>query len=67
MKKKRRHNRIAVIGAGPMGLTCAYRLVKKGFEVEVVQVQINRSKEMPWGQRMEAMNPVWIISGIKYE
>ena len=42
-------------------------LAKKGFEVEVVQVQINRSKEMPWGQRMEAMNPVWIISGINYE
>ena len=36
-----------------------------GFETEVIQVQIQRSKAMPWSQRFEAQNPVWIISGRK--
>ncbi len=30
---------------------------------EVVQVQISRGKAMPWSQRLEAQNPVWIITG----
>jgi len=34
-----------------------------GFETEAIQVQINRSREMPWAERLEAQNPVWIISG----
>ncbi len=34
-----------------------------GFFTEVIQIQVNRSKEMPWSQRLEAQNPVWIISG----
>lgn len=33
------------------------------FETDVVQVQISRSSDMPWGQRFKAENPVWIISG----
>jgi precorrin-6Y C5,15-methyltransferase (decarboxylating) len=33
------------------------------FETDVIQVQINRSRQMPWGERLEAQNPVWIISG----
>jgi precorrin-6Y C5,15-methyltransferase (decarboxylating) len=32
------------------------------FTSELVQVQINRSRPMPWGERLAALNPVWIIS-----
>ena len=41
----------------------AKELVRLGFDPAVVQVQINRSRNMPWGSRLEAENPVWIISG----
>jgi precorrin-6Y C5,15-methyltransferase (decarboxylating) len=32
---------------------------------EVVQLQVNQSRAMPWSRRMEARNPVWIITGRK--
>jgi precorrin-6Y C5,15-methyltransferase (decarboxylating) len=35
------------------------------FQTDIVQVQISRSTDMPWGERLEAQNPVWIISGIR--
>jgi precorrin-6Y C5,15-methyltransferase (decarboxylating) len=35
------------------------------FETEVIQVQINRGRQMPWAERFEAQNPVWIISGMR--
>ena len=35
------------------------------FETEVIQVQINRGRQMPWAERFEAQNPVWIITGIR--
>jgi precorrin-6Y C5,15-methyltransferase (decarboxylating) len=35
------------------------------FETEVIQVQINRGRQMPWAERFEAQNPVWIISGFR--
>ena len=35
------------------------------FNTEVIQVQINRSRPMPWADRLEALNPVWIISGFR--
>ena len=35
---------------------------KLGFETEVTQIQINRSRSMPWGRRLEAENPVWIVA-----
>jgi precorrin-6Y C5,15-methyltransferase (decarboxylating) len=35
------------------------------FKTNIVQVQISRSRDMPWGDRLEAQNPVWIISGIR--
>ncbi|MCM2283598.1 MAG: precorrin-6y C5,15-methyltransferase (decarboxylating) subunit CbiE [Desulfobacula sp.] len=38
---------------------------KHGFLTEVVQIQVSRSKAMPYGDRLEAINPVWIISGAK--
>jgi precorrin-6Y C5,15-methyltransferase (decarboxylating) len=38
-------------------------LATLGFETEVVQVQVSRSRNMPWAARMEAQNPVWIVTG----
>jgi precorrin-6Y C5,15-methyltransferase (decarboxylating) len=38
-----------------------------GFDIELIQVQINRSRDMPGGERMEALNPVWIVDGIRKE
>lgn len=35
------------------------------FHVKLIQVQVSVSKEMPFGERLEALNPVWIISGKK--
>lgn len=35
------------------------------FETDVIQVQINYSQEMPWAERLEAQNPVWIIAGVR--
>jgi precorrin-6Y C5,15-methyltransferase (decarboxylating) len=40
-------------------------LNKLGFCPELVQIQVSRSKPMPYGDRLEALNPVWIISGRK--
>lgn len=37
-------------------------LEEKGFEVSLTQAQVSKSKTMPWGRRMEALNPVWIIA-----
>jgi len=34
-----------------------------GLQTDTVQVQINRSRPMPWSQRLDAENPVWIIAG----
>ncbi len=36
-----------------------------GLRTDVVQLQVSRGKEMPWGERLEALNPVWIITGTK--
>ncbi len=40
-------------------------LEKNKCSPQVIQMQVSRSKQMPFGQRMEALNPVWIISGSK--
>ena len=34
-----------------------------GLSVDLVQIQVNRGKPMPFSHRFEAANPVWIISG----
>ncbi|BBO75984.1 precorrin-6Y-methylase [Desulfosarcina widdelii] len=36
------------------------------MSTEVVQLQVSRSKAMPWSRRFEALNPVWIISGTRF-
>jgi precorrin-6Y C5,15-methyltransferase (decarboxylating) len=47
--------------------TAVNTLKALGFETESIQVQVNRSRAMPWSERFEAGNPVWIISGKKKE
>ncbi|MGD9212973.1 MAG: precorrin-6Y C5,15-methyltransferase (decarboxylating) subunit CbiT, partial [Desulfobacteraceae bacterium] len=34
-----------------------------GFKTEMIQMQVNRSQMIAQGKRLEAQNPVWIISG----
>ena len=45
--------------------TAVKALKKSGFQTEVIQVQIQHSRAMPWSERFEAQNPVWIITGKK--
>lgn len=35
----------------------------QGLATEVIQVQVSRSKTMPWSRRLEAQNPVWVLAG----
>jgi precorrin-6Y C5,15-methyltransferase (decarboxylating) len=37
----------------------------EGLTAQVIQVQVNKSKEMPWSRRLEAQNPVWIVTGVR--
>lgn len=34
-----------------------------GLKTELVQVQVSRGAAMPYGQRLAAENPVWVVSG----
>jgi precorrin-6Y C5,15-methyltransferase (decarboxylating) len=43
--------------------TATETLKASKFVTNTVQVQISRSRPMPWGERFDAQNPVWIISG----
>ncbi|MBE9544799.1 MAG: precorrin-6y C5,15-methyltransferase (decarboxylating) subunit CbiE [Proteobacteria bacterium] len=45
--------------------TARATLEKLDFETEVIQAQINRSRQMPWAARLEAQNPVWIVTGLR--
>jgi precorrin-6B C5,15-methyltransferase / cobalt-precorrin-6B C5,C15-methyltransferase len=46
-------------------LEAARRTLRKlGFSIELIQLQVHRGREMPYGERLEAENPVWIISGV---
>jgi precorrin-6Y C5,15-methyltransferase (decarboxylating) len=49
----------------PNAETARLTLEKLNFETEVIQAQINRSRPMPWAKRLEALNPVWIITGFR--
>ena len=40
-------------------------LEDKGFVVDITQAQISKSRKMPWGRRLESLNPVWIIAAQK--
>ena len=38
-------------------------LKQAGWEVEVVQVQVSRSHSLGGGTALQALNPVWIVTG----
>ena len=40
-------------------------LEELGMPPDVVQLQVSRSRSMPWSRRLEAQNPVWIVSAMK--
>lgn len=46
------------------GVTAAMETLNQlGFRAEIVQVQISRGRPMPWGERLKAENPVFVIRG----
>jgi precorrin-6Y C5,15-methyltransferase (decarboxylating) len=45
--------------------TATENLKALDFKISQAQVQVSRSREMPWGDRLEAQNPVWIITGMR--
>ncbi len=47
--------------------TATKTLAALGFITDLVQLQVSRGKTMPYSQRLEAANPVWIITGSKPE
>ncbi|MCF8087184.1 MAG: precorrin-6y C5,15-methyltransferase (decarboxylating) subunit CbiE [Desulfotignum sp.] len=47
-------------------MTLAFACLEKNrLNPEMIQVQISRSRTMPYGTRLESLNPVWIIFGTK--
>jgi precorrin-6Y C5,15-methyltransferase (decarboxylating) len=38
-------------------------LTKAGWEVELVQLQVSRSHPLAGGTALQALNPVWVITG----
>jgi precorrin-6Y C5,15-methyltransferase (decarboxylating) len=38
---------------------------ESGFETAAIQIQVNRSKAMPFSRRFVASDPVWIVTGTK--
>jgi protoporphyrinogen oxidase len=50
-------NNIAVLGAGPMGLTCAYELLKKGYEVSIFEAD----------DRIGGMSATYDLGGLTIE
>ena len=45
--------------------TAAKTMEGLGFDVDMVQIQVNRATPMPFSHRLEAANPVWIITGCR--
>jgi precorrin-6Y C5,15-methyltransferase (decarboxylating) len=43
--------------------TAMHTLKSLGFDVDMVQIQVNRAAPMPFSHRLDAANPVWIITG----
>jgi precorrin-6Y C5,15-methyltransferase (decarboxylating) len=45
--------------------TARTTLEQAGWEVEVVQLQVNRSHPLAGGTALQALNPVWIVTGYR--
>ena len=43
--------------------TARNALEQAGWEVEVVQLQVSRSHPLAGGTALQALNPVWIVTG----
>ncbi|MDJ0666012.1 MAG: precorrin-6y C5,15-methyltransferase (decarboxylating) subunit CbiE [Desulfobacterales bacterium] len=43
--------------------TALAAMKRRGLKTDVTQIQISRSRPMPTGERLEALNPVWIVRG----
>lgn len=43
--------------------TAVAAMKRRGLDTDVTHIQISRSRPMPTGERMEALNPVWIVRG----
>jgi precorrin-6B C5,15-methyltransferase / cobalt-precorrin-6B C5,C15-methyltransferase len=43
--------------------TARKALTQAGWEVEVVQVQVSRSHSLAGGTALQALNPVWVVTG----
>ena len=55
-------NKIAVVGAGISGLSCAYRLAKKGFRVKVFEKEILAGGRAPKAERVISKEEANILS-----
>ena len=40
-------------------------LREAGWDVEVVQLQVSRSHSLAGGTALQALNPVWIVTGVR--
>ena len=40
-------------------------LQQLNFKTDLIQMQVSKAKKMPFGERLEAQSPIWIISGKK--
>lgn len=40
-------------------------MAAEGLSAEAVQLQVGKSKAMPWSRRLEGHNPVWIVTGVR--
>jgi precorrin-6Y C5,15-methyltransferase (decarboxylating) len=47
--------------------TARTALEQAGWEVEVVQLQVSRSHDLAGGTALQALNPVWVITGFLWE
>ena len=47
----------------PNVLTAMETLEALGLKTSMVQALISHSRKMPWAERLQAQNPVWIVSG----
>jgi precorrin-6Y C5,15-methyltransferase (decarboxylating) len=45
--------------------TARHALVEAGWGVEVVQLQVSRSRPLAGGTFLQALNPVWVIAGFR--
>jgi precorrin-6Y C5,15-methyltransferase (decarboxylating) len=49
----------------PNVLAAMETLAELGLKTSMIQAQISHSHKMPWAERLEAQNPVWIVSGFR--